>query len=176
MTPDFQISRLNLSGLHQAAEALGALLKDCVDGGASVSFMADLTLERAIDFWRDVGKAAESDGRVVIIATDSEGLFGVVQVIPAGTDNQPHRGDIAKMLVHRRGRGKGVGEALLSAAEEAGRALGLTLLTLDTAEGGAGERLYARGGWTRVGVIPDYALMPDGALTGTVLFFKRIGQ
>ena len=110
----------------------------------------------------------------MITASDAGGIVGVVQVIPAGIDNQPHRGDVSKMLVHRRGRRRGVGEALLAAAEVAGRDLALTLLTLDTAEGGAGERLYARGGWTRVGVIPDYALMPDGGLTGTVIFFKRI--
>jgi GNAT superfamily N-acetyltransferase len=149
---------------------------DCVDGGASVSFMSDLTLERAVDFWRGVADAAEADARVVIAASDAQGVLGVVQVIPAGMDNQPHRGDVAKMLVHRRGRRQGVGEALLTAAEDAARDLGLTILTLDTAEGGAGERLYVRGGWTRVGVIPDFALMPDGALTGTVVFYKRIDR
>jgi len=176
MPQSFQIIRLSPAGVRAAADTLGAVLKDCVDGGASVSFMADLTLARAVDFWRGVADAAEADGRAVITASDSDGILGVVQVIPAGVDNQPHRGDVAKMLVHRRGRRQGVGEALLVAAEESGRALGLTLLTLDTAEGGAGERLYARGGWSRVGVIPDFALMPDGALTGTVLFYKRISR
>ena len=175
MTQSFQISELSPSDLHRASEALGAVLKDCVDGGASVSFMADLTLDQAIAFWRGVADSAQTDGRIVITASDADGIVGVVQVIPAGVPNQPHRGEVAKMLVHRRGRGQGIGQALLVAAEAAGRALGLTLLTLDTAEDGAGERLYTRGGWTRVGLIPDYALMPDGALTGTVLFFKRIG-
>lgn len=174
MSAPIKIARLKPSEVRAAADALGDVLKDCVDGGASVSFMADLTLQRAADFWRGVADSAESDGRTVITASDQDGILGVVQVIPAGVDNQPHRGDVAKMLVHRRGRRQGVGEALLTAAEGAGRDLGLTLLVLDTAEGGAGERLYARGGWTRVGVIPDFALMPDGALTGTVLFYKRI--
>jgi len=174
MTHALKIARLKPSDVRASADALGDVLKDCVDGGASVSFMADLTRQRASDFWRGVADSAETDGRTVITASDGQGVLGVVQVIPAGMDNQPHRGDVAKMLVHRRGRRQGVGEALLTAAEDAARDLGLTLLTLDTAEGGAGERLYARGGWTRVGVIPDYALMPDGALTGTVLFYKRI--
>ena len=174
MTDDITLTRLGPVEVRRAAAALGAVLKDCVDGGASVSFMSDLTLQRATDFWTSVAAAAEGDGRIVITASDAGGIVGVVQVIPAGIDNQPHRGDVSKMLVHRRGRRRGVGEALLAAAEVAGRDLALTLLTLDTAEGGAGERLYARGGWTRVGVIPDYALMPDGGLTGTVIFFKRI--
>lgn len=176
MSVPIKIARLKPSEVRAAADALGDVLKDCVDGGASVSFMADLTLRRATDFWMGVADAAEVDGRVVITAADSNGILGVVQVIPAGVDNQPHRGDVAKMLVHRRGRRQGIGEALLTAAEDAARDLGLTLLTLDTAEGGAGERLYARGAWTRVGVIPDFALMPDGALTGTVLFYKRISR
>lgn len=174
MTTALTLARLDAHGVRAAAQDLGAILKDCVDGGASVCFMADLTLDRATDFWIGVAESSRTDGRVVITASDPEGVLGVVQVIPAGVDNQPHRGDVAKMLVHRRGRRRGVGEALLTAAETAGRDLGLTLLTLDTAEGGAGERLYARGGWTRVGLIPDYALMPDGALTGTVVFYKRI--
>jgi GNAT superfamily N-acetyltransferase len=176
MLQTFQIIRLNPAAVRDAADALGAVLKDAVDGGASVSFMADLTIERAVNFWRSAADAAEADGRVVLAAADAQGILGVVQVIPAGVDNQPHRGDVSKMLVHRRGRRQGIGEALLRAAEQAGRELGLTLLTLDTAEGGSGERLYTRGGWTRVGIIPDYALMPDGALTGTVLFYKRVGD
>ena len=119
MTKPLTLARLDAAGIAAAAPDLGAILKDCVDGGASVSFMADLTLQRATDFWRGVAHSAEADSRVVITASDAEGFLGVVQVIPAGIDNQPHRGDVAKMLVHRRGRRQGVGEALLAAAEAA---------------------------------------------------------
>lgn len=175
MLQPLQIIRLSPAAVRDAAAVLGAVLKDAVDGGASVSFMADLTLERAVDFWRGVADAAEADGRVVLAAADAQGILGVVQVVPAGVDNQPHRGDVAKMLVHRRGRRQGIGTALLVAAEQAARDLGLTLLTLDTAQGSAAERLYIQAGWTRAGVIPDYALMPDGVLTGTVLFYKKVG-
>lgn len=174
MTQPFRIRRLDAAETRAAAPALAAILKDCVEGGASVSFMADMTLADALAFWTGVAEAQAADGRAVIVAEDDEGPFGVVEVIPAGTPNQPHRGDVAKMLVHRRGRRRGVGEALMRAAEQAGRDLGKNLLTLDTVEGEAAERLYARLGWVRVGVIPRYALMPDGRPCGTVVFYKDI--
>ena len=170
----FRIKRLSADETLRAAPALGAVLKDCVDGGASVSFMAGLTLDEATAFWARAAAAQASDGRAVLAAEDDEGLFGVVQVIAAGTPNQPHRGDVAKMLVHRRGRRRGVAQALLAAAEDAGRDLGLTLLVLDTVTGGEAERLYARLGWERVGVIPNYALTPDGELCSTTYFYKPI--
>ncbi len=170
----FRIRRLSADETLRAAPALGAVLKDCVDGGASVSFMAGLTLDEATAFWARAAAAQASDGRAVLAAEDDEGLFGVVQVIAAGMPNQPHRGDVAKMLVHRRGRRRGVAQALLAAAEDAGRDLGLTLLVLDTVTGGEAERLYARLGWERVGVIPNYALTPDGELCSTTYFYKPI--
>ncbi|MGH6997288.1 MAG: GNAT family N-acetyltransferase, partial [Phenylobacterium sp.] len=116
-----QIRRLNADETLRAAPALGEVLKDCVDGGASVSFMADLTLADAAAFWETAAAAQVGDGRAVVVAEDDDGPFGVVQVIPAGTPNQPHRGDVAKMLVHRRGRRRGAAQALLAAAEQAGR-------------------------------------------------------
>ena len=170
----FRIRRLSADETLRAAPALGAVLKDCVDGGASVSFMAGLTLDEATAFWARAAAAQASDGRAVLAAEDDEGLFGVVQVIAAGTPNQRHRGDLAKMLVHRRGRRRGVAQALLAAAEDAGRDLGLTLLVLDTVTGGEAERLYARLGWERGGVIPNYALTPDGELCSTTYFYKPI--
>ncbi|WP_332764928.1 GNAT family N-acetyltransferase [Phenylobacterium sp.] len=174
MTQPFRIRRLEAAATRAAAPALAAILKDCVEGGASVSFMADMTLADALAFWIGVAEAQAADGRAVIVAEDDDGPVGVVEVIPAGPPNQSHRGDVAKMLVHRRGRRRGVGEALMRAAEQAGRDLGKSLLTLDTVEGEAAERLYARLGWVRVGVIPRYALMPDGRPCGTVVFYKDI--
>lgn len=174
MDQTFRLRRLTSGETHAAAPALAAVLADCVDGGASVSFMADMTPSDALAFWTSVAMSQAQDGRVVIVAEDDAGLFGVVEVIRAGTPNQPHRADVAKMLVHRRGRRRGVGEALMHAAEQAGREMGKTLLTLDTETGGAGERLYARLGWVRVGVIPNYALMPDGAPCATTLFYKAL--
>jgi len=174
MTAPFRLRRLDAAQTRAAAADLAAILKDCVEGGASVSFMADMTPDEALAFWIGVAEAQAVDGRVVIVAEDERGLFGVVEVIAASAPNQPHRADVAKMLVHRRGRRRGVGEALMRGAEQAGRDLGKRLLTLDTVEGEAGERLYARLGWVRVGLIPDYALLPDGTPCGTVVFYKAL--
>jgi len=176
-TPDgFQIRALNPAEVEAAAPALAVVLLDCVAGGASVSFMADLTPEAAEGFWRGVARQAEVDGRAVLVAEDAAGIAGVVEVIPAGPDNQPHRADVAKMLVHRRARRRGLAEALLRAAEQAASEMGKTLLVLDTVTGGDAERLYARLGWTRVGVIPDYALFPDGRFCDTTVFYRRVGD
>jgi GNAT superfamily N-acetyltransferase len=149
------------------------VLLDCVAGGASVSFMSPLSRAKAEAFWRDTAASVARGERVVLAAEDDLGLVGTVQVIWAEPENQPHRGDLAKMLVHRRARRRGIGAALLEAAERAARAAGKTLLVLDTASADA-ERLYARRGWQRVGEIPRYALLPDGAPCATIVFFKAL--
>lgn len=154
--------------------ALADLLTDCVDGGASVSFMAPLTLAKALDFWRGVAEGVARGERVLLVAEDSVGTVGSVQLILAQPENQPHRADVAKMLVHRRARRQGLGAALMQAAEQAAREAGKTLLVLDTASEEA-ERLYARQGWQRVGVIPGYALLPTGEPCDTAYFYKVLG-
>jgi GNAT superfamily N-acetyltransferase len=155
-------------------ERLADVLIDCVEGGASVSFMHPLPRDRAVGFWRGVAADVAGGGRILIVARDAGGIVGTVQVIPAGPENQPHRADVAKMLVHRRARRRGIGAALMRAAEEAARKAGKTLLVLDTASGDA-ERLYARLGWTFVGAIPDYALWPQGGLCDTRLYYRKLG-
>ena len=160
--------------VRAAAPALAEVLLDCVAGGASIGFMADVTRAQAQRFWRGAAAAAQADGRALIVAEQDGAIVGVVQLIPTRIDNQPHRAEVAKMLVHRRARRSGIGAALMWAAEDAARAMGRTLLVLDTVEGGDGERLYRRLGWTAVGVIPGYALFPDGAPTGTVVFYKAL--
>lgn len=154
-------------------DGLCELLIDCVEGGASVSFMLPMTRAKAAAFWTQVGTSLERGERALIVAEDSAGIIGTAQAVWPGPENQPHRADVAKMLVHRRARRLGVGAAVLAAAERAAFDAGRTLLVLDTASAEA-ERLYERGGWTRVGAVPKYALMPDGALTGTVFFYKDL--
>ena len=154
--------------------ALADILVDCVAGGASVSFMSPLTRERAASFWRKVADGVEKGERLLVVAEDAGDVVGTVQVVLSLPENQPHRGDVAKMLVRSDARRRGVGAALLRTAEDAARAAGRTLLVLDTVTGGDAERLYARLGWTRVGDIPDYALFPDGRLCSTTVFFKRV--
>jgi len=150
------------------------VLMDCVEGGASVSFMHPMTLAKAADFWREVAASVNRGERALLIAEDEQGaVIGTAQAVWATPENQPHRADVAKMLVHRRARRLGVGAAVLEAAEEAARDAGRTVLVLDTASDDA-ERLYVRRGWQRVGTIPDYALMPDGARCATVVYYKRL--
>jgi GNAT superfamily N-acetyltransferase len=155
-------------------QQLSDVLIDCVEGGASVSFMLPIAQATAVAFWQDVAAGVARGERVLIVAEDvAGGIVGTVQIIFAQAENQPHRADVAKMLVHRRGRRHGVGAALLAAAESAALAAGKTLLVLDTASGDA-ERLYARLGWQRCGVIPDYALLPGGGFCDTTVFYRAL--
>jgi GNAT superfamily N-acetyltransferase len=152
---------------------LSDVLIDCVEGGASVSFMLPMTREKADAFWRSAAESVARGERIVLAAEDANGIVGTVQVILAQPENQPHRGDVAKMLVHRRARRQGVGAALLAAAERSAREAGKTLLVLDTASGDA-ERVYQREGWQRCGTIPDYALWPSGGLCATTYYYKSL--
>lgn len=163
--------------LYEVSEAciqgLAEVLIDCVDGGASVSFMSPLPMPKALDYWRSVASDVSRGERALLVAEDADGPVGTVQLILDQPENQPHRADLSKMLVHRRARRQGVGAALLRAAESVGRDCGKALLVLDTASGDA-ERLYARLGWRRVGVIPGYALLPQGGLCDTTLFYRAL--
>lgn len=158
--------------VHQLAD----VLIDCVEGGASVSFMLPLTRDRALAFWHRVAGDVATGARVLLVAEDAQGICGTVQLVFDLPENQPHRGDLAKMLVHHRVRRQGLGEGLMRAAEDAARESGKTLLVLDAVTGGDAERLYGRLGWQRVGVIPEYALMPDGAPCDTTVFYRDLRQ
>lgn len=159
---------------HAAIPGLTDVLLDCVAGGASVSFMAPLDRATAEGFWRHVAAGVERGERILLVAEDGDGVVGTVQLVVGQPPNQPHRADLSKMLVHRRARRRGVGAALMQAAEDAARAAGKTLLVLDTASPDA-ERLYERAGWVKVGVIPNYALWPQGGLCDTTYFYKALG-
>ena len=160
------------------ARALADVLIDCVEGGASVGFMLPLEPQRAEDFWAATLESAQRGERVVFVAEEHGSgevagtVVGTVQVILTTPENQPHRGEIAKMLVHRRARRRGVAEALMRAAESAALEAGKSLLVLDTSSGDA-ERVYLRLGWQRVGIIPSYAMWPNGGFVDTTLFYKQ---
>lgn len=167
--------RLDAAQAREAVPALAAVLLDCVDGGASVSFMAPLSADKALAFWQGVADGVGRGERVLLVAQDAGGdIVGTVQLVLAQPDNQPHRADVAKMLVHRKARRRGIAQRLMAAVETAAREAGKTVLVLDTVTGGDAERLYERAGWQRVGVVPNYALMPDGALCGTTFFHKQL--
>lgn len=153
---------------------LADVLIDCVEGGASVSFMLPLAREHALAFWRRVASESEAGRRVLLVARDALGICGTVQLNLDLPDNQPHRADVAKMLVHRRARRQGLGAALMRAAEAAARARGRDLLVLDTVTGCDASRLYERQGWVRVGDIPRYALWPRGGHVSTTYYYRDL--
>lgn len=155
-------------------EKLTEVLIDCVEGGASVSFMLPLARDHAKAFWQRVARGVTARDRAVLIAEDDQGICGTVQLILDLPDNQPHRADVAKMLVHRRARRRGIGAALMRAAESESLRRGRTLLVLDTVTGSDASRLYSRLGWVRAGDIPRYALWPQGGFCSTTYFYRDL--
>ncbi len=151
---------------------LADVLVDCVQGGASVHFMNPVSRERAIDFWRKVASGVVSGERILFVAEDEQGICGTVQLGLASPENQQHRAEIMKMLVHRRARRRGLGAALMRAAEQTARECGRTLLTLDTVTGSDGARLYEKLGWVRVGDVPNFALFPDGGFCAASYYYR----
>lgn len=175
-TEPFIIRQIRADEARKRAAEFAAILLDCVEGGASVGFMAPLSREAADAFWTRVADGVASGDRILLAAEEAASgeLVGTVQVVVGVPENQPHRADVAKMLVRRSARRRGLGGGLMRAATEAARRAGRTLLVLDTVTGGDAERLYESLGWVRVGVVPGYALMPDGAPCDTTFFYKSL--
>lgn len=174
MTAEISIHRLDTLESPDDLHGLCEVFVDCVEGGASVNFMAGFSMSRAMAYWQKVARELRDRERALLVARDAGGqIVGTVQLALSQPENQPHRADLNKLLVHRRGRERGVGAALMQAAEELARAEGKTLLVLDTASDTA-ERLYLRQGWQLCGRIPGFALMPDGALTATSIMYKAL--
>ena len=179
MDEDVIIRTIGSDEAQERAEALAAalaeLLIDCVEGGASVSFMLPLPRDKALRFWRKVLDGVGRGERALLVAESGDGrIVGTVQLITDLPENQPHRAEVAKMLVHRGMRRRGVAQRLMAAIDAAAREQGKTLLVLDTVTGGDAERLYTRAGWQRAGVIPGFALLPAGGLCATTVFYKTV--
>lgn len=170
-----RIVELSEGDAYRQLANLGALLADAVDGGASVSFMADLTPSEAEDFWIGEFEGIPTGRTHLFAALDGSNLVGAVLLHPCWQPNQPHRADVAKLLVLSTARRRGVASRLMAALEAKALSIGRTLLTLDTVTGSGAEPFYLCRGYIRAGVIPDYALMPDGALCDTSLYYKRLG-
>lgn len=168
------ITRLDAAGARNAIPALTGILRDSVANGASVGFMAENTEADFKAYWAGVAIGVEAGQILLLVAWQGDEMVGTAQVHPAGKPNQPHRADIAKVLVHSSARRQGIGEALMLAAEAEALKAGRTLLCLDTDEAGPARRLYNRLGWTEIGTIPRYALMPDGSDCGSTFFFKSL--
>ena len=170
----YTIESLDADTAAKSADALADVLVDCVEGGASVNFMLPFPRAKAVAFWEGVAAKVARGEAVLLAARDSEGICGTVHLSTAVPENQPHRADVTKMLVHRRARRRGIGEALLQRIEVEAVRAGRTLLVLDTVTGSDAERLYRRGGWNACGVIPNYALFPDGRPCATTVFWKQL--
>ena len=167
------IERLASAPADAIVKGLASLLVDAVDDNAGISFMAGLTVDEAAAWWRKTLSSA-SPKTVFLVARDEQGIVGTVQLQPAWPPNQPHRADVAKLIVHRRARGRGIARALMQELERHAREQRFTLLLLDTCKGGAAERLYTSLDWVRVGEVPDFALNPDGSPCDTVFFYKKL--
>jgi GNAT superfamily N-acetyltransferase len=167
------IRRLSQVGPAEV-DGLVDVLLDCVEGGASVGFMLPLPRERAYEFWGGVADAVRRGDRALLVAEDAQGTCGTVQLILAQPDNQPHRADLSKMLVHSRARRRGLGEALMRAAEQMAVDCGKSLLVLDAVTDGDAYRLYSRLGWQKVGDVPDFALWPEGGYCSTTYFYRSL--
>ncbi|HTR05331.1 MAG TPA: GNAT family N-acetyltransferase [Paraburkholderia sp.] len=177
MTNDIRVRRVSTEEADACAPALAEVLIDCVEGGASVGFMLPISRDTALAFWRGVAQGVARGERVLLVAENAQQcIVGTAQLVTAQPENQPHRADVAKVLVHRAARGRGVGLRLMQAIDDAARAAGKSVLVLDTVTGGVAERLYARAGWQRVGMVPNYALMPDGTFCATTFYHKQPGQ
>jgi GNAT superfamily N-acetyltransferase len=174
----YSIRALTAHGIRETADDLAALLLDGLESGAGLHFLAGVTHERAKQFWQTIADQTEQDRRTVLAAVhDRDGkVVGTVQMVPAAPENQPHRADIAKMIVLRSHQRKGLGRTLLLAAEAAAIEAGKTLLTLDTVTDSDAHRLYAALGWQAVGSIPNYALNPNGQLVAATVFYKTLNE
>lgn len=169
-----EIRRLEASEAREHLDALASVLEDCVAGGASVGYMAPFSHADARRAFEGFVSDAEQGRRVLLGAFDGGRLVGTAQLVLAVPANQPHRAEIARVLVHRSARRRGIAARLMEAAEAEARKEGKTLLVLDAVTDGDAARLYDRLGWTTVGVIPDYALYPDGRPCSTTVFFKKL--
>ena len=173
MTSSLHIYSLSRDEILSHIDSLSDILENCVNGGASVSFMLPFSPENARQFWLGVAESVGRQERTVLACRDErEGFLGTVQLITDQPENQPHRADVAKLLVHEKARRRGVAMALMEALESAAKNQGKSVLVLDTATGSGAETFYQRAGWQKVGEIPRYALMPDGEMTATTVFYK----
>jgi GNAT superfamily N-acetyltransferase len=174
VSADVEIAVLTAPVAESELEQLATVLADCVEGGARVNFMSPFPHTEALTFFRKVASSVASGDTVLLAARLDGKIVGTVQLGLDTPPNQRHRADVKKMLVHRSARGRGIGAALMAAVEAEASRRGRWLVVLDAVPGDSGYRLYVRSGWTPSGIIPDYALYPDGRLCDTAVLWKRL--
>jgi len=173
-TEQIEIRRLAPGEAHEHLDGLAGVLADCVAGGASVGYLEPFSHAQARAVFEVYARDADQGQRIILGAFMDGNLVGTAQLVLAVPPNQPHRADVARVLVHRSARKRGIAQRLMEQCEQEARAEGKTLLVLDAVTGGDAARLYERLGWNTVGVIPDYALYPDGQFCDTTVFWKTI--
>ncbi|MGW7610827.1 N-acetyltransferase family protein [Streptomyces sp. NPDC054766] len=169
------VVRLTPAELHRVVDELADLLTDTVDGGASIGFLAPLDRTAAVAWWRERADAVSAGHLTVWVAHSDDRLLGTVALAFPDRPNSRHRAELVELMVHRDGRGQGLGRTLLATAETEAAAAGGTLLHLDTETDSPAESLYLSAGWTRLGAIPDYAATPSGEPRPTTIFYKQLG-
>lgn len=172
--PSVMIRELDADGYRAAIPDLAALLVDAVEGGASVNFVAGVTDEQATAWWTERIEQVRDGVITPLVALDGKQVVGSMLLIRSTNPNSPHRAEVAKVLVHRSARRRGIGAALMRAAEERARSDGRWLLLLDTVTGSAAESMYRALGWTELGVMPNHALLTDGTPAPTTFFWKDL--
>jgi GNAT superfamily N-acetyltransferase len=173
MATSISLHTLTRESILENLPQLNEILASCVNGGASVSFMLPFSPHTGERFWRRMAQSVAAGERVVLAAENTQGrIVGTVQLIIDLPENQPHRAEVAKLLVHQNARRQGVANLLMSGLETVAREKGKTVLVLDTTTGSGAERFYQQGGWQKAGEIPCFALLPDGVMAGTSLFYK----
>jgi len=174
MADSIVIREIDAGEAERRIDELGVILRDAVENGASVNFLAGFTQDEAETFWRGQLAGIADGGRHLLVAEDGARLIGTVVLTKAPQPNQPHRADIGKMLVLATHRRRGIGRRLLEAAETLARNEGRTLLMLDTTLGSSGDMLYRSCGWTQYGIVPGHALSTLGVPTATAFFYKEV--
>jgi GNAT superfamily N-acetyltransferase len=173
-TEQLEVRRLDPAEAREFLDALAGVLADCVAGGASVGYMEPFSQVDARAVYEEYVRDAEQGRRIILGAFVNGDLVGTAQLVLAVPPNQPHRAEVARVLVHRSARRRGIAQQLMEQLEREARSEGKTLLVLDAVTGGDAARLYERIGWNTVGVIPGYALYPDGRVCDTTVFWKAV--
>ncbi|GAA2899993.1 GNAT family N-acetyltransferase [Streptosporangium fragile] len=169
------ITRLSADDFRDSVKGLAGLLSDVVAGGASLGFLSPFDQSSAAGWWHAQAPAVAGGDLVIWISHDLERVNGTISLALERKPNGRHRAEIVKLMVHPHARGRGLARALLATAEQAAVRAGVTLLLLDTETGSAADHLYHATGWTRYGIVPDYAADPAGSLKDCSFFYKTLG-
>jgi GNAT superfamily N-acetyltransferase len=168
------VVELGAADVRERLDELAQLLLDAHADGMGLGLAAPLTLAAARDAWLETAARLDPRDHVLFAALEDDAIVGSVQVVRARASNGRHRGEVVRLAVRADARGRGLGRALMERATEKARELGFTLLWLTTHVDTTADRFYERLGWTRMGVVPGYAVLPDGTLAANAYFYREL--